>query len=253
MCCGKRNIVVVHIGGSPIRDSYMVHRCGSHARVRACRNRHDSRAGCNILRNEYRNWQVSETGKCPSAAVAVRILVKANTEVPTVIVDADGYAYNECAIVGSKSLSELIVSHDGTLQWYDAAGNPLGTGASFDTSEAGETTYYASSISADGCEFFRLDDHVGSVGRRHFRYMPGNGKFHSGMVRFDCGPPRCFELVFGRGFAKSCSGTASGLVSSARRYILRYEHRRGVMREPARTITHSSERRTVRAGGSRRP
>ena len=143
MCCGKRNIVVVHIGGSPIRDSYMVHRCGSHARVRACRNRHDSRAGCNILCNEYRN---------PSAAVAVRILIKANTEAPTVIVDAEGYAYNECASAGSKSLSELIVSHDGTLQWYDAAGNPLGTGASFDTSEAGETTYYASSISADGCE-----------------------------------------------------------------------------------------------------
>ena len=94
----------------------------------------------------------TETGKCPSAAVAVRILVKANTEAPTVIVDAEGYAYSECASAGSKSLSELIVSHDGTLQWYDAAGNPLGTGASFDTSEAGETTYYASSISADGCE-----------------------------------------------------------------------------------------------------
>ena len=94
----------------------------------------------------------TETGKCPSAAVAVRILIKANTEAPTVIVDAEGYAYSECAAAGSKSLSELIVSHDGTLQWYDAAGNPLGTGASFDTSEAGETTYYASSISADGCE-----------------------------------------------------------------------------------------------------
>ena len=55
----------------------------------------------------------TETGKCPSAAVAVRILVKANTEAPTVIVDAEGYAYNECAIVGSKRNSESGVRHVG--------------------------------------------------------------------------------------------------------------------------------------------
>ena len=83
---------------------------------------------------------------CVSEASELTITVKELPAAPDVL------DYNECAIVGSKSLSELIVSHDGTLQWYDAAGNPLGTGASFDTSEAGETTYYASSISADGCE-----------------------------------------------------------------------------------------------------
>ena len=96
----------------------------------------------------------TEDGLCESLPVLLRIVVNAVPSAPVAAEDPDnaGYAYNECAIVGSKSLSELIVSHDGTLQWYDAAGNPLGTGASFDTSEAGETTYYASSISADGCE-----------------------------------------------------------------------------------------------------
>ena len=96
----------------------------------------------------------TEDGLCESLPVLLHIVVNAVPSAPVAAEDPDnaGYAYSECASAGSKSLSELIVSHDGTLQWYDAAGNPLGTGASFDTSEAGETTYYASSISADGCE-----------------------------------------------------------------------------------------------------
>ena len=93
----------------------------------------------------------TETGKCPSAAVAVRILIKANTEAPTVIVDAEGYAYNECAVVGSKPLSELVSSDRSGLKWYDESGNEIGNPV-FDTAAAGEYVCYVTNTRPGECE-----------------------------------------------------------------------------------------------------
>ena len=55
--------------------------------------------------------------------------------------DAEGYAYDECAVVGSKPLSELVSSDKSGLRWYDESGNEI-VNPVFDTSAAGEYVCY---------------------------------------------------------------------------------------------------------------
>ena len=94
----------------------------------------------------------TETDKCPSAAVPVRILVKVNASVPSIdVVDADGFAYNDCKKDGRFDLNDLVSSSQNDLAWFDSDMQTI-TDETFDMSVPGSTSYFVSAVSADGCQ-----------------------------------------------------------------------------------------------------
>ena len=95
--------------------------------------------------------EVNGSMQCESEKAEVNIKITPITAKPTVDTDAEGYAYDECAVVGSKPLSELVSSDKSGLKWYDESGieidNPV-----FDTAAAGEYVYYVTKTNPGECE-----------------------------------------------------------------------------------------------------
>ena len=89
--------------------------------------------------------------QCESEKAEVNIKITPITAKPTVDTDAEGYAYNECAVVGSKPLSELVSSDKSGLKWYDESGNEI-VNPVFDTSATGEYVYYVTNTRPGECE-----------------------------------------------------------------------------------------------------
>ena len=95
--------------------------------------------------------EVNGSMQCESEKAEVNIKITPITAKPTVDTDAEGYAYDECTVVGSKPLSELVSSDKSGLKWYDESGNEIGNPV-FDTAAAGEYECYVTNTKPGECE-----------------------------------------------------------------------------------------------------